>query len=399
MTGDAIAPFAGRDRLCPRCTFTLVPRPNVAPGVEACPQCDGAFYDADACRAALGPRGDCAGWPVPGFVRAGGSPRIECPGGHGFLRRWRIAAGGASRAEVEVDACATCRSVWFDAGEVGRLQAALRDATFPGKPRADPGAPTLRAERWPDELIEIDTDVSFEDTPSARSYLFQFLTGLPLWAGQRAGRFPVVTAALILACAARFGADEAAGYRGEHPPYEAWAAVPAELRRGAHLGTVLTHMFVHAGWDHVLGNLWFLWTFGDHVERRIGRLRLVALYFASGVLGIAAETLVTARPEVPVVGASGAIAGLMGATLALTPRARIRTMVVFSRLEVPVALFLLLWVGFTAFEASLGSYSEVAWVAHLGGFAAGLAWALVFGRRFRDGAGPATAPAAGVRGP
>ena len=111
----------------------------------------------------------------------------------------------------------------------------------------------------------------------------------------------------------------------------------------------------------------------------------------SGVAGIAAETLLTSRPDVPVIGASGAISGLMGATMALAPGARLYVVFVFARLKVPVAIYLTVWLAFNLLHASLEPFTDVAWGTHLGGFAAGLAWALAFGRRFRDGAEPRAA--------
>jgi membrane associated rhomboid family serine protease len=147
--------------------------------------------------------------------------------------------------------------------------------------------------------------------------------------------------------------------------------------------TVLTSMFLHGGWMHLLGNMLFLWVFGNNVEEAMGRLRYLVFYLLAGVAATATQTVVTlgwadpAMAQIPNVGASGAIAGVLGAYAVLLPHARVLTLFVVFVTEVP-ALFLLgfwflfqLWAGGLSF-AQPEQGGGVAFFAHIGGFVFGL---------------------------
>ena len=147
--------------------------------------------------------------------------------------------------------------------------------------------------------------------------------------------------------------------------------------------TAFTSMFLHGGWDHVLGNMLFLWIFGNNVEDALGRVRFLGFYLVSGLVATATQTLVTfvssgaAAERIPSVGASGAIAGVLGAYLVLLPRARVLVWSFFFLFEVPAIAFLGFWF---LFQLWLGSFSVlqpeqgggVAFFAHIGGFAFGM---------------------------
>ncbi len=145
--------------------------------------------------------------------------------------------------------------------------------------------------------------------------------------------------------------------------------------------SLLTCMFLHGSWLHVLGNMWFLWLFGDNVEDRLGRLRYLVLYFSAGLVASLCHWAVEPMSTTPVIGASGAIAGVLGAFAVTWPWARVSTLiflVIFvTVVEVPAlvvlgAWFLLqVWAGQESLrQASAGG---VAWWAHVGGFLAGMA--------------------------
>jgi membrane associated rhomboid family serine protease len=143
--------------------------------------------------------------------------------------------------------------------------------------------------------------------------------------------------------------------------------------------TLVTYMFMHAGWLHLLGNMVFLWVFGDNVEDALGHVRFLLFYLLCGIAAGLAHTLVDTASQMPLVGASGAIGGVLGAYLVLYPRARIWVLLF---LRIPMRLPAI-WVlgGWIALQfLSLGSTVEegeaIAWWAHIGGFAAGVA--LVF---------------------
>jgi hypothetical protein len=157
------------------------------------------------------------------------------------------------------------------------------------------------------------------------------------------------------------------------------AAVPSLL-------TLLTCVFLHGGWLHFLGNMWFLWVFGDNVEDRLGHGGYLAFYLGAGVVASLAHLLANPASPVPTIGASGAVAGVMGAYMLLYPRARVLAAIpIFFFLHlmvVPAPLFLGIWFVLQLFQgvASVtGTMARgVAWWAHIGGFAvgAGAVWAL-----------------------
>jgi membrane associated rhomboid family serine protease len=141
----------------------------------------------------------------------------------------------------------------------------------------------------------------------------------------------------------------------------------------------LTCTFLHGGLLHFAGNMLFLWIFGDNVEDRFGRVRFLLFYLACGVAASAAHLLAAPNSPVPTVGASGAIAGVMGAYLLLYPRARVEMLVVFGPfldfVVLPAPFFLVYWFALqlagSAFASATGG--GVAWWAHIGGFIAGAA--------------------------
>jgi membrane associated rhomboid family serine protease len=145
--------------------------------------------------------------------------------------------------------------------------------------------------------------------------------------------------------------------------------------------TLLTHMFLHAGWLHYLLNMWMLWIFGDNVEDVMGPVRFVLFYLACGLGAILIHFLFNARSTIPVVGASGAIAGIMGGYLRLYPHARVVALVPILFLpyffEVPAVIFLGIWfiiqIASGLFSLVFESQGQgIAWWAHIGGFVAGM---------------------------
>jgi rhomboid family protein len=156
--------------------------------------------------------------------------------------------------------------------------------------------------------------------------------------------------------------------------------------------TAFTSMFLHGGWVHLLGNMLFLWIFGNNVEDALGRARFLAFYILGGLAAAAAQTFVTlsyaseADAAIPNVGASGAISAVLGAYLVLLPRAKVLTVIVFVLREIPAALFLLVWFGFQLLDGSAAvAHPEqgggVAFFAHVGGFVFGAATVKLFQKR------------------
>jgi membrane associated rhomboid family serine protease len=197
---------------------------------------------------------------------------------------------------------------------------------------------------------------------------------------------PVVTRALILANVLAFVFELALGPERGAFVVE-WAMIPARVgavlagqERVSALATLLTSTFLHAGWLHLLGNMWYLWIFGDNVEDRYGHVGFLAFFLASGVASAVMHIFVNPGSAIPTVGASGAIAGVLGAYAVLFPRARVVTLVpiVFflQIVSLPALLVLGLWFVFQFFSGAFalgGAGGGVAWWAHVGGFLFGMA--------------------------
>jgi membrane associated rhomboid family serine protease len=160
-----------------------------------------------------------------------------------------------------------------------------------------------------------------------------------------------------------------------------------------HLSNTLTSMFLHGSWMHVLGNMWFLWIFGDNVEDIMGHGKYLLFYLLCGIAAALGQVVVSPESRVPMVGASGAIAGVMGAYLVKFPRARILMLAfVFffvTTFEIPAAAMLIYWFVIQLFSGvgsvgySQASQGGVAFFAHVGGFVAGVVLVYLMGTRQR----------------
>lgn len=155
---------------------------------------------------------------------------------------------------------------------------------------------------------------------------------------------------------------------------------------------LFTHMFLHGSWLHIIGNMWFLWVFGDNVEDRLGKFKYLLFYVLSGLGAAVIQSLVsflTGAVHVPMVGASGAISGVLGAYLYLFPHARILALVpiffFLTFMELPAVFFIGMWVFIQIINGLItlpfASMGGVAWFAHIGGFFVGYKLVRVFYRR------------------
>src|SRR5262245_14087657 len=200
-------------------------------------------------------------------------------------------------------------------------------------------------------------------------------------ASRRPTRFPVVTAAIIAVNALVFLAEMVGG----EAFVTRWSVIPADLVAGRGWVTILTAMFMHGSWSHIIGNMVFLWAFGPEVEDLMNPRRYAAFYLLGGLFATLAQVAASPGSTVPNLGASGAIAAVMGAFLVTYPRDRIRSLLVifvFVRVTyIPAALLIGVWV-LTQF-LSLGAVAQepaggVAYAAHVGGFIYGTVAARLF---------------------
>ena len=195
--------------------------------------------------------------------------------------------------------------------------------------------------------------------------------------------FPYVTTALIVLNVLVFLLELARG----QPFIEQWAFIPAQFsdQPGAEAVTIFSAMFMHGGWMHLIGNMLFLWIFGDNVEDRIGHGKFLIFYLLAGLAATFAQYTYNPESGIPNVGASGAIAGVLGAYILMFPQARVNVLLGRQILAMPAFVVLGLWivfqlisgVGTIAYTDESADVGGIAYMAHIGGFVAGLAMALL----------------------
>jgi len=200
-------------------------------------------------------------------------------------------------------------------------------------------------------------------------------------ASRRPVRTPVVTVLIILVNVFVFVLELTHG--------EAfvlrWSAVPADIISGHHWVTILTAMFMHGGWSHIIGNMVFLWAFGPEIEDAMGRLRYLVFYLVGGMIAMLAQIAASPHSTVPNLGASGAIAAVMGAFLITYPRDQIRSILIIfvfiKTTRIPAGLLIGFWFLTQLFNAGAVAQVQtggVAYLAHIGGFIYGAVTARLF---------------------
>ena len=216
---------------------------------------------------------------------------------------------------------------------------------------------------------------------------------IPLRDDVRSEKRPYVTWGLMATCIGVFAYQALSEYQDPRLGdlvIRTYGMIPAGIVSGQHLWTLLTSMFLHGGLFHLLGNMLYLWIFGDNVEDAFGHLWYVVVYVFAGIAGSLLQIMVKPLSTIPTIGASGAISGIMGAYFVLFPRARVLTVIpifFFIRLVyLPAPLLLGFWIllqilyGCGSATATGGG---VAYFAHIGGFVAGVILGLAVRRRVR----------------
>jgi membrane associated rhomboid family serine protease len=208
---------------------------------------------------------------------------------------------------------------------------------------------------------------------------------------RRPSRFPVVTVSIIVVNTLVFVLELVGG----DAFVDRWSLIPADVTGGHHLITVLTSMFMHASWSHIVGNMIFLWAFSPEIEDAMGPARYTAFYLLGGLVAMLAQVAIDPNSTIPNLGASGAIAAVMGAFLVTYPGDRIRTIVFFGWFArvafIPAAVLIGIW--FLTQLLNFGLIADVqsggvAYVAHIGGMIFGAVTARLFEDRSRPGGDP-----------
>jgi membrane associated rhomboid family serine protease len=217
-------------------------------------------------------------------------------------------------------------------------------------------------------------------------------------------RFPYVTYLLIAANIVVYILFQGAGYNDAFT--YAFSVVPREITTGIDLaaplvirdsfgnraviplqptpipvwGTILTSMFMHGGLMHIFGNMLYLWIFGDNLEDRLGHVRFAVFYLVCGVFAALAQIFTDQNSIIPMLGASGAISGVLGGYILLFPRRSITAIIFFTVIQIPAFIALGIWIGLQLFQGYFSSAEAggVAYMAHIGGFVAGFLLIKVF---------------------
>jgi membrane associated rhomboid family serine protease len=351
--------------------------------IDACPTCNGAWFDAGELDLLAGGEANIES----AFEEGDRDSRRTCPRGCGLMREHCLPR---KQLRTPLDRCPECLGLWLDGQERYKL---AKSTTKEGQQKA--------TKRW---------------ARRGAIWVAQLLTQLPVEVENPARGTPWVVFSLIAILAITYGfqmlgfidlADCQPGFGGEPVGEVCLAPVAGPFRDqwdrmgfgslGQGQGyTVLTHMFLHGGIGHLLGNLYFLYTFGDNVEHLFGHKRFLAFFVLAGLMGGLLELALTRSTMTPIVGASGGIAGIMAAYMLCFPKNKLFQVILFVQVKLPAWVYLFFWVGF---QAVMGVFQRgdvhTAWWAHVGGFVFGLALTpLIKAWRRREVAAAVKVPAA-----
>jgi membrane associated rhomboid family serine protease/Zn-finger nucleic acid-binding protein len=338
--------------LCPRGHGELVTVVRDTPydriELDVCRQCQGVWFDRGELAAAT-QLDNVAAFAPDSPLLTGETPSLPCPRNPRVRMLQRQLSVSVDKAipPLELDQCSECGGIWLDGGELPSTIAALKDKNV--RP-----------------FLENPETARMGSLPL---YLFMFFTGLPIEQWNPRSRRPIVMPILVAACVLTFLWQVSGGAQSLQQTVLAYGMIPARLFQGD-VASLLTSMFLHAGLAHLLGNMYFLWVFGDNVEDKLGRTRFLLLYLLSGIAAALAHAFFEADKTLPVVGASGAISGVMAAYAVLFPRTRLISLIFFFRVRWRTPVYLLGWLGLQILGVYLHK-SGIAWWAHIGGFAIG----------------------------
>ena len=325
--------------------------------LDLCESCDGVWFDKSELEAVLGVR-NLSAFSRESPLLTGREASFSCPRGCDALTLARHLATHAASDAVTVNQCPLCEGIWLPGSERNRLVPQIHEERAEAFVGQNPDRARMGVGTW----------------------LFMFMTGLPVEQWNPLRKRVVLTPLLVAICFLVF-----LGQISSENGLMQFALVPAQL--ATHPLTAFTHMFLHGGWLHLVSNMYFLWVFGDNVEDRLGRGRFLALYLLSGLVAGLTHAALSQNPTEPMVGASGAIAGVMAAYAVLYPRTRLISLILFWRVRWRAWVYLGMWLAIQLFGI-FSSNVHVAFWAHIGGFAVGLAFAW----RYRPRPLPALTP-------
>jgi membrane associated rhomboid family serine protease len=269
---------------------------------------------------------------------------------------------------LHVDRCISCKGVWLDAEEIDQIRGILTKKLRLNRSRRKLDEATRREqEMWEAHMSAVAEEES-ERTVSRSEWFFMFLTRLPLEVHNPVRRFPKAVIALMTVNVLTFvlqyfvlGDQTELGL----------TFIPASVLQFKQLHGIVTSLFLHGSVLHIAGNAYFLYTFGDNVEDFLGPLRFAALYFFCGIAANLAHFVAFTYSQLPTLGASGAISGILAAYMLVFPRRKIYWLVIIWPVKLRAIWYGVGWAVLQLANTASGR-DGVAWYAHLGGFVAGL---------------------------
>jgi len=272
-----------------------------------------------------------------------GETQKICPACDSTLTEYDI----AEKTDLRIDVCENCHGMWLERGELEHAKALSELGS---------------------QLEEITRSKTWDH------WFFQFFSKLPVEFNIKPRKTPLVTQSLVtiniimmVVLLSRASPEEFVQH---------WGLVPSAEKNLFWLLTLLTHQFFHNGFGHLVGNMYFLYILGDNVEDVLGRIQYFVFYLSCGVTAAFAQIFLTGNPDTPMIGASGAISGIIAAYAVIFRKAKLTFMFIFWQKKLSASWYIGIWLVFNIVGIKSGN-CHIAWFAHVGGFCAGLIIAFV----------------------
>jgi membrane associated rhomboid family serine protease len=318
--------------------------------LDHCQRCKGIFLEPGEATKALTKNCEPSVWLAHKSTMHLGKSKLICPVDGEKMDAY-IAA--SEHKAIEIDYCHSCKGLWLDASEGKKLPKITRENQLN------------------------DEEQAKHEEPGILSYLFQLLTRFPVEGYNPVRSYTYALYTIIATIVVCFIVQIA--YFSNHglqeiDLYRAVGIIPKQVLAGEQIWTMFSHIFFHAGIMHLLGNLYFLYVFGDNIEDTMGSTKFLLIFFASAFLGAALHLALYPNSNIPMIGASGAISGILGAYLLLFPRVDVYVMIFVIRVKLNISFYLGFWIIYQVamYFISHPTGGGVAWLAHIGGFVCGL---------------------------
>jgi len=338
--------------MCPCCaTQELIAQDFHGQDVESCLSCNGLWFERGELNKALSAAdNEDSNVKLENHYgdHLGGSDK-HCQSCDNGLDKYHLMPG----FEIEIDSCSECEGVWLDNHELEKVV----------------HSPIIRK-----SLLELDKPIN------KKTWFFQILSQMPIEYNLKVKSTPWVVYSLLVLNFVIF-ASYFSGLVPEKFAYETFALFSDRVISGSQLWGLITHMYMHGGVMHIIGNMYFLWVIGDNLEDVLGKSRFLIIYTVCGFSAAAFQIIADPSSPIPMVGASGAIAGLFGMYLLWFRHASLTLMIIVYQKKVSPMVFFIIWlamniIGIVIAQQQGGGGGGVAYWAHIGGFVAGLIFGL-----------------------